>query len=302
MGLNTDQGSTYIFRYNGSTWVQEQKITSSDGAANDWFGFSVDTNGDMILVGALFHDIGVNADQGAAYIFGPPLPECGISLNPAEASFTASGGSGSVTVSVAEGCDWTAAASDPSWILISNPIGEGPGTINYTVTQNLIASPRDGTITVGDQTHTIHQCGALPVGSKLRAKIKAMGIPKSMTPGQVVHVLFIVTNTGNVTWTEECGFRLGKVNGTADPFGPERIDLPPGVSVAPGQSWTFETNLTAPQVPGAYTTKWQMLQEGNAWFGKPVQKRIKVVLPQQAINALLFSPSAGNAPDAEDEE
>ncbi|MBI1785043.1 hypothetical protein HYR69_07850, partial [Candidatus Sumerlaeota bacterium] len=120
--------------------------------------------------------------------------------------------------------------------------------------------------------------------------------PKAMTPNQSVHVSFTVTNRGNVSWMTECGFRLGKVN-PADPFGPDRIDLPPGVSVAPGQSWTFEADFTAPAAPGIYKTQWRMLQEGNTWFGRSLQKRIRVVSPQQSLREL-FSPS----PDEETDE
>ncbi|MBI1784737.1 hypothetical protein HYR69_06290 [Candidatus Sumerlaeota bacterium] len=69
IGLNVDQGSGYVFRYNGSSWLQEQKVTSSDGAANDLFGHPVAISGNVILAGALFHDITSNPDQGSAYVF-----------------------------------------------------------------------------------------------------------------------------------------------------------------------------------------------------------------------------------------
>ncbi|NIQ88106.1 MAG: hypothetical protein GWN93_03075, partial [Deltaproteobacteria bacterium] len=36
-----DSGSAYVFRWNGSSWVEEQKLLASDGAAYDWFGESV---------------------------------------------------------------------------------------------------------------------------------------------------------------------------------------------------------------------------------------------------------------------
>ncbi|MCK4459162.1 MAG: FG-GAP repeat protein, partial [Methanosarcinales archaeon] len=34
-------GSAYIFKRNGTAWTQEAKISASDGAAEDFFGWSV---------------------------------------------------------------------------------------------------------------------------------------------------------------------------------------------------------------------------------------------------------------------
>jgi hypothetical protein len=70
LSTNTDQGSAYIFaRSNGTTWTQQQKLTASDGAAGDEFGWSVSIAGDTVIVGALSDDIGTNIDQGSAYVF-----------------------------------------------------------------------------------------------------------------------------------------------------------------------------------------------------------------------------------------
>src|SRR5207247_1003888 len=40
------QGSAYVFVRNGTTWSQQQRLTASDGAANDRFGYSVAISGD----------------------------------------------------------------------------------------------------------------------------------------------------------------------------------------------------------------------------------------------------------------
>ncbi|MFA6598581.1 MAG: T9SS type A sorting domain-containing protein [Ignavibacteriaceae bacterium] len=57
-------GSAYIYKYNGSDWVQQQKIVASDREVDDSFGNSVSISGDYIIVGAVF-----KAGSGAAYIF-----------------------------------------------------------------------------------------------------------------------------------------------------------------------------------------------------------------------------------------
>lgn len=64
-----DQGSAYIFFYNGINWVQQQKLLASDGAANDQFGIAVSISGNYAVVGAHLDDNAANTDQGSAYIF-----------------------------------------------------------------------------------------------------------------------------------------------------------------------------------------------------------------------------------------
>jgi len=60
-------GSAYVFRcYDG--WVQEAKLLPSDGAADDWFGYSVAISGDTAIIGA-YQDDDNGSDSGAAYVF-----------------------------------------------------------------------------------------------------------------------------------------------------------------------------------------------------------------------------------------
>jgi hypothetical protein len=69
VGANTVQGSAYVFARNGTTWAQQAQLTASDGAVGDGLGQSVTLSGDTALVGAIYDDVGANADQGSAYIF-----------------------------------------------------------------------------------------------------------------------------------------------------------------------------------------------------------------------------------------
>ncbi len=65
----TDSGSAFVYRWNGSSWIQEQKLLASDGAANDWFGGAVSVSGDVAVVGADLHDHPNGTDSGSAYVF-----------------------------------------------------------------------------------------------------------------------------------------------------------------------------------------------------------------------------------------
>ncbi len=69
VGGNANQGSVYIFTRSAGVWTQQDKLTAGDGAANDLFGFSVAIDGDTAIIGAHLADVGVNVNQGAAYVF-----------------------------------------------------------------------------------------------------------------------------------------------------------------------------------------------------------------------------------------
>jgi len=69
LGRTIDAGKAYIFRYNGTSWVQEAILTASDKAASDHFGFSVSISGNVAIVGADKADPGGTTDAGKAYIF-----------------------------------------------------------------------------------------------------------------------------------------------------------------------------------------------------------------------------------------
>ena len=47
-----DRGSAYVFRLNGSNWVEEEKLLASDGETRHLFGTSVAISGNTIVVGA----------------------------------------------------------------------------------------------------------------------------------------------------------------------------------------------------------------------------------------------------------
>jgi hypothetical protein len=60
----TDSGSAYIFKRDGATWSEQDKLTASDGSANDHFGFSVATDGKNVIVGSA-NQVLIAEDSGA---------------------------------------------------------------------------------------------------------------------------------------------------------------------------------------------------------------------------------------------
>jgi hypothetical protein len=70
-GAGADRGAAYVFyRNHGGTdnWGEVTKLTASDTANNDWFGFSVSISGDYAIVGAHYEDV-AGTDRGAAYLY-----------------------------------------------------------------------------------------------------------------------------------------------------------------------------------------------------------------------------------------
>jgi cysteine-rich repeat protein len=63
-----NSGAAYVFVRSGASWVVQQKLTASDGAADDHFGYSVAIDGETIAVGARYNDDG-SSNSGSVYVY-----------------------------------------------------------------------------------------------------------------------------------------------------------------------------------------------------------------------------------------
>ncbi|MBK8430871.1 MAG: FG-GAP repeat protein [Chloroflexi bacterium] len=64
----SDSGSAYVFTRTGGVWSQQAKLTASDAAAGDSFGWSVAISGDTAVIGAAMDNDG-GENSGSAYVF-----------------------------------------------------------------------------------------------------------------------------------------------------------------------------------------------------------------------------------------
>jgi len=65
----SSSGAAYVFkRHPKGNWSEVQKLTASDGGAEDWFGDSVSVSGSYAVVGAPYGDVN-GVISGAAYVF-----------------------------------------------------------------------------------------------------------------------------------------------------------------------------------------------------------------------------------------
>ena len=75
-------GLAYAYTRSGAAWTAAPVLSAvGSGGTGDWFGASVSLSGDTALVGAPGHDVGINANAGAAYlvfraggVWDPPEP------------------------------------------------------------------------------------------------------------------------------------------------------------------------------------------------------------------------------------
>ena len=85
---------------------------------------------------------------------------CGYLVSPLAQRIEAGGGAGSVSVTAAPGCAWTA-RSDASWLqFTSGAVGSGSGTVNFSVAANNSTVLRRATLQVAGQTVIVEQAGA----------------------------------------------------------------------------------------------------------------------------------------------
>ena len=70
-----NSGSAYVFTRTtagnlASGWTQVAKLTAGDGAADDYFGYSVSIDGDTVVIGARYDDDDDKGDNsGSAYVY-----------------------------------------------------------------------------------------------------------------------------------------------------------------------------------------------------------------------------------------
>ncbi|BFT94936.1 MAG: hypothetical protein MNSN_08220 [Minisyncoccus archaeiphilus] len=86
-------------------------------------------------------------------------------------------------------------------------------------------------------------------------------IPASILPEETIkNVTVTMKNTGSVTWNKAANIKLGAL-GDASLFGPSRLELPAGVSVATGQQHVFKFDIKAPKTSKAYNIRYKMVKD-----------------------------------------
>jgi Viral BACON domain/Putative binding domain, N-terminal len=151
---------------------------------------------------------------------GPTPPAaCVFTLSAASLTFGSGGGSASINVATAAGCQWTA-TSDRGWMTIGNGAsGAGPGTVAVAVTANANTNVRTGVLTIAGQAVNVTQDGAVVVPCTISLTPASANFSKDAANGS-----FAVTAPSTCTWTAAsdagwvtvAGGASGQGNGTVN--------------------------------------------------------------------------------------
>jgi|GEM_PF-540946 len=119
------------------------------------------------------------------------------------------------------------------------------------------------------------------------AQFAGWGVFGLAMPGQTQSVTIYMRNTGNTTWTEARGYRLGSQNpGDNYTWGLNRVSMPG--DVPPGGTAAFSFGARAPGSTGLYNFQWRMLREGVTWFGDQTPN----VVVEVATGSISASPAS----------
>ncbi len=71
LNSKSDQGSVTVFGRSGGKWVQQEVLADTNGAAKDWFGYSmaISKDGNTLAIGAVYADVSGKTDQGNVLVF-----------------------------------------------------------------------------------------------------------------------------------------------------------------------------------------------------------------------------------------
>lgn len=170
LSFNASGGTATLFvRSSASTchWTATSNasfVAITSGASGSGFGGDVSISVSANSGGARSAVLTIAGSQVSISQAGtqPPAPTCAPTIQPLSANHSAELKQGTVTVSAAPGCDWSASSSSP-FISFRNlrMSGTGNGSFNYRVYGNLTGAGRSASIQVGQQTFTVNQRAAL---------------------------------------------------------------------------------------------------------------------------------------------
>jgi uncharacterized repeat protein (TIGR01451 family) len=130
---HANQGEAYVFVKPLSGWTtgtETARLTSSDGAAGDWFGNIVAISGDGILVTAPYRTVSSHSSQGSAYFYYPYRSDQDLAIG-ATTSSTSPLPNQSVTLTASVTNYGPASAAS---VLLSAPLPNGFTYVSNTAT------------------------------------------------------------------------------------------------------------------------------------------------------------------------
>jgi hypothetical protein len=232
------------------------------------FAVSVDTSATQVQVpGTYSGNVTITAGGSVSSVFVilTVLPQgstpCTFALSAGGQAFPVPGGTGSVNVTTASGCSWTA-SNTLSWVtIIGGASGTGNGAVTYQVAVNT-GGARSGSLNLAGLPFAVEQASATVTG------LNAVGSMAQMASGGLWNTTITLVNNSSATATA----RLNFFDDNGRPF-LLPLTFPQTSSAAPLLAFTLDRSLapgaalvvqTAGQTSQATLSGWtQLLANGN---------------------------------------
>lgn len=181
-----------------ASWIT---VTSgSSGRGNGVATFAVDANTGAARTGTIsVANRSFTVSQAAGAAPPPPPPACTYTIAPQSETVPSGAGAGTVNVTTAASCAWTAVSNAPSWLTVtSGAAGTGNGSVAFSVAANTGAQ-RTGTLTIATQTFTVTQAAFVAPCSYSIAPTSQNVDASASTP------TVAVTTAAGCSWTAVSG-------------------------------------------------------------------------------------------------
>jgi uncharacterized protein (TIGR03437 family) len=182
--------------FSGVSWITvgDPTLGYATGTGNRSFSFSIAANSCYSSrTGGVTVEAGWATPQGAIagsqqYTVTQSGSDGNLTVSPTSLTLTSAGGTGTVQVTTAAACSWSA-TSNVSWMKITNiSVASGNGFVAYQVLANTLAA-RTGTLQIGPQTIIVTQEAApLPVPQVTGVTSGASFTVGPVSPGDIVSV------------------------------------------------------------------------------------------------------------------
>jgi hypothetical protein len=117
-----------------------------------------------------------------------------------------------------------------------------------------------------------------------RVTYQSHATPSTIAAGQRTTVALRLRNDGNVLWAAG-GQHPVRISYHWLPAGTEGVRTPLPRNIGPGETATIDAALQAPPGPGAYTLRWDLLEEGTGWFAARGATPLDVPVRVQSADA-----------------
>jgi Domain of unknown function (DUF5666)/Putative binding domain, N-terminal len=203
-----------------SSWISVE--SGANGSGNGTVSLLVTPNTGAsrtgtVLIAGQPHTVSQSAAEGTP----PTPPVCTFVLSSTAVTVAPAGGSASVSVTVSDGCEWTASSADGWLTIVNGASGNGAGSVQFTAAPNPSRAARTGALTIAGQSVTVTQGGATPVPAPSCTTFTLSSTSESVdASGGTISVNVTTpascewTAAGNVGWLSVVVGASGTGNGT----------------------------------------------------------------------------------------